>query len=59
MVGITEIYGHWFAGRSQSESAVSLGWDRKTIRKYLTPAEASGTALGEQSDDPLVEETEG
>ncbi|MFB7212394.1 hypothetical protein [Streptomyces sp. NPDC056255] len=38
MVDITEIYLHWYAGRSKSELAASLGVDRKTIRKYLEPA---------------------
>ena len=32
---VTEILVHWYAGRSQSEVATSLGVDRKTIRKYL------------------------
>jgi DNA-directed RNA polymerase specialized sigma24 family protein len=35
---VTEILVHWYAGRSQSEVAVSLGVDRKTIKKYVTPA---------------------
>ena len=42
MVDITEIYVHWYAGRSKSALAASLGVDRKTVRKYLAPAEASG-----------------
>ncbi|MFE4924734.1 IS21 family transposase [Streptomyces sp. NPDC056661] len=46
MVDITEIYVHWYAGRSKSELAASLGVDRKTIRKYLMPAEASGITPG-------------
>ncbi|MEV5176653.1 hypothetical protein AB0L10_37500 [Streptomyces flaveolus] len=33
MVDITEIYVHWYAGRSKSELAASLGVDRKTVRK--------------------------
>lgn len=37
---------HWYAGRSKSELAASLGVDRKTIRKYLEPAEASGITPG-------------
>ncbi|MFI6700212.1 hypothetical protein ACIBJC_14755 [Streptomyces sp. NPDC050509] len=37
---------HWYAGRSTSELAASLGLDRKTIRKYLTPAEAAGMTPG-------------
>ncbi|MFF8415370.1 hypothetical protein [Streptomyces omiyaensis] len=46
VVDITEIYVHWYAGRSKSELATSLGVDRKTIRKYLEPAEASGITPG-------------
>ncbi|MFJ9900967.1 hypothetical protein ACIQPR_47425 [Streptomyces sp. NPDC091280] len=46
MVDITEIYVHWYAGRSKSALAASLGVDRKTVRKYLAPAEASGITLG-------------
>ena len=33
MTDVTEILVHWYAGRSQSEIATSLGVDRKTIRK--------------------------
>src|SRR5438105_989558 len=43
---VTEILVHWYAGRSQSEVATSLGVDRKTIRKYLAPAMAAGMAPG-------------
>ncbi|MFF4658936.1 hypothetical protein [Streptomyces sp. NPDC001381] len=46
MVDITEIYVHWYAGRSKSELAASLGVDRTTVRKYLAPAEASGISPG-------------
>ncbi|GAA3772026.1 hypothetical protein ACFS5L_18840 [Streptomyces phyllanthi] len=42
MVDIVEIYVHWYAGRSKSRLATSLGVDRKTIRKYLALAEAAG-----------------
>ena len=38
MVDVTEILVHWHAGRSLSEIAESLGVDRKTVRKYVTPA---------------------
>ncbi|MEU1601416.1 hypothetical protein ABZ468_54405 [Streptomyces sp. NPDC005708] len=44
MVDITEIYVHWYAGRSKSALAASLRVDHKTVRKYLAPAEASGIA---------------
>src|SRR5919198_5652697 len=43
---VTEILVHWYAGRSQSEIATSLGVDRKTIRKYLAPAIAAGIRPG-------------
>ncbi|MFF4582719.1 hypothetical protein ACFY15_30715 [Streptomyces sp. NPDC001373] len=43
-VDITEIYVHWYA--APSELAASLGVDRKTIRKYPEPAEASGITPG-------------
>lgn len=46
MVDITEIYVHWYAGRSKSALAASLGLDRKTVRKYLAPAEAAGITPG-------------
>ena len=46
MTDVTEILVHWYAGRSQSEVATSLGVDRKTIRKYLAPAEAAGIIPG-------------
>ena len=37
---------HWHAGRSQSEMSQSLGVDRKTVRKYVAPAEAAGIVPG-------------
>lgn len=46
VVDITEIYVHWYAGRSKGALAASLGVDRKTVRKYLSPAEASGITPG-------------
>ena len=46
MIDITEILIHWHAGRSQYELADSLGVDRKTIRKYVAPAEEAGFAPG-------------
>lgn len=46
MTDVTEILVHWYAGRSQSEIATSLGVDRKTIRKYLAPAIAAGIEPG-------------
>ncbi|EST17936.1 IS21 family transposase [Streptomyces roseochromogenus] len=46
MTDIVEIYVHWYAGRSKTQLAASLGLDRKTIRKYLAPAEAAGITPG-------------
>jgi transposase len=42
VVDVTEILVHWHAGRSQSEIATSLGVDRKTVKKYVSPAVAAG-----------------
>src|SRR3974377_428321 len=46
VIDVTEILVHWHAGRSKSEMAQSLGVDRKTLRKYIAPAEAAGIAPG-------------
>ncbi|BCB73693.1 hypothetical protein GCM10022251_82680 [Phytohabitans flavus] len=46
VVDVTEIFIHWYAGRSISEVGTSLGVDRKTIRKYLAPAVAAGFVPG-------------
>jgi transposase len=46
MIDIVEILTHWYAGRSQNELATSLGVDRKTLRKYTTPARAAGIEPG-------------
>jgi transposase len=46
VVDVTEILIHWYAGRSISEVAASLGVDRKRIRKYLAPAVAAGLTPG-------------
>jgi transposase len=46
VVDVTEILVHWYAGRSVSEVATSLGVDRKTVRKYLAPAVAAGLVPG-------------
>jgi hypothetical protein len=42
VVDIIEILVHWHAGRSKSEIAQSLGVDRKTVGKYIAPAQAAG-----------------
>ena len=46
VIDVTEILMHWHAGRSKNEMAQSLGVDRKTLRKYLAPAEAAGIVPG-------------
>jgi hypothetical protein len=46
VIDVTEILIHWHAGRSKSEMAASLGVDRKTLRKYIAPAEAAGIVPG-------------
>ena len=45
-IDVTEILVHWYAGRPKTELAASLGVDRKTVRKYLAPAEAAGFVPG-------------
>lgn len=52
VVDITEILTHWHAGRSINEMSLSLGVDRKTIRKYLQPAIAAGMTPGGKSLSP-------
>ena len=47
MVDVTELMVHWHAGRSQSELAISLGLDRKTVKKYLAPAVEAGIVPGD------------
>ncbi|MGH3847745.1 MAG: IS21 family transposase, partial [Pseudonocardiaceae bacterium] len=61
MIDVTEILAHWHAGRSKNEMAQSLGVDRKTLRKYIAPAEAAGIVPGgppksEQDWHDLVQE---
>jgi transposase len=46
VIDVTEILVHWHAGRSLNEMSQSLGVDRKTIRKYVTPAVAAGITPG-------------
>ena len=46
VIDIVEILVHWHAGRPIAVVAESLGTDRKTIRKYVAPAEAAGLAPG-------------
>ena len=46
VIDIVEILEHWYAGRPKLAVADSLGVDRKTIRKYVTPAEEAGFVPG-------------
>lgn len=46
MIDVVEILSHWQAGRNVSEIARGLGVDRKTVRKYLAPAEREGLGPG-------------
>jgi len=46
VIDVAEILVHWHAGRSLSEMSGSLGVDRKTLRKYVAPAVASGITPG-------------
>ena len=46
VIDVTEIFVHWHAGRSLNEMSQSLGVDRKTLRKYIAPAEAAGITPG-------------
>ena len=39
MIDIVEVLEHWYAGRPKAVVAESLGLDRKTIPKYVAPAE--------------------
>ena len=47
VIDVSEILMHWHAGRSKNEMAESLGVDRKTLRKYIAPAEAAGIRPGD------------
>ena len=46
MIDIVEVLQHWHAGRPKAVIAESLGVDRKTINKYVAPAEAAGLSPG-------------
>ncbi len=46
VIDIVEILEHWYAGRSKLVVAQSLGVDRKTLRKYVAPAEEAGFVPG-------------
>ena len=46
MIDVVEILQHWYAGRSNTDVAASVGVDRGTVRKYVAPAEAEGIEPG-------------
>ena len=46
MIDVVEILQHWYAGRSKTEVAASVGVDRGTVRKYVAAAEAEGLVPG-------------
>jgi transposase len=46
VIDITEILVHWHAGRSKNQIASSLGVHRRTVSKYVAPAEAAGLRPG-------------
>ena len=43
---VVEVLEHWAAGRPLRAIAESLGLDRHTVRKYVTPARESGFGAG-------------
>lgn len=53
MTDFVELFRHWNAGRSQVQIYQALNIDRKTIRKYLSPALNEG--LQPVPDDPFDE----
>ncbi len=46
MIDVVEVLQHWHAGRSKADVAASVGVDRGTVRKYVSPAEAAGLEPG-------------
>ncbi len=42
VVDVTEMLIHWHAGLPQSQIAISLGLDRRTVTKYVDPAIGAG-----------------
>jgi transposase len=46
VIDVVDILQHWHAGRPKAVIAESLRVDRRTIRKYVAPAEAAGMAPG-------------
>ena len=50
VIDVTEILVHWYAGRSQSELATSLGVDRKTMRSTWPRRSRPGSCPGGPRD---------
>ena len=48
MIDLVEILQHWHAGRPKLVLWASLGVDVKTVRKFVSPAEAEGIVPGFQ-----------
>jgi transposase len=46
VIDVVEILQHWYAGRSKTDVAASVGVDRGTVRKYVAAAEAAGLSPG-------------
>src|SRR5207247_7852757 len=46
VANVAEVLEHWAAGRPLRAIAVSLGLDRNTVRKYITPAREAGYGPG-------------
>ena len=46
MADVVEVLEHWAAGRPLRAIAQSLGLDRHTVRKYVTPAREAGFEPG-------------
>lgn len=46
VIDVVEVLQHWHAGRPKAVIAASLDIDRKTVRKYVAPAEAAGLCPG-------------
>jgi len=46
VIDVVEILQHWYAGRSNTDVAASVGVDRGTVRKYVAPAESEGLEPG-------------
>jgi predicted DNA-binding transcriptional regulator YafY len=51
MVEITEVLRLWRAGVPKKRIAARLGLDPKTVRRYVTVAEATGLRVGVEGED--------